>query len=89
MSNDLTRKTDSLNELFSGWDKFLSLSPNMLNAKDETDFKMWLDKLELIDSRFLFFFLREHYDEIKPEYMRLAQRRFEQDLKPEKKNEEE
>ena len=87
MSDNTTHKTNSLNELFSGWNKFLSLSPNQLNVNDETDFEIWLKKLESIDSRFLF--LREHYDEIKPEYMRLAQRWFEQDIKPEKKNEEE
>lgn len=87
MSYNPDPKTDSLNEMFSRWNDFVTLSPNLLNAKDEITFEIWLEKLELIDSRFLFLFLREHYDEIKPECMRLAQRRFDQDIKPEKKDE--
>ena len=67
---------DSLNDLFTQWTDFLCVSPNLLNADTKQNFEIWLEKLELIDRRLLFLFLKNNKKDIRPEYLQLAQRRY-------------
>ena len=67
---------NSMNDYFSGLVDFYMLAPNLLKAKDSQTFLIWFDKLNKIDRRSLFLFLREHKDEIKPDHMKLAQWHF-------------
>ena len=77
------RKPDtgnSINDLFSSMTDFVMLSPNLLNAGGRREFEIWLEKLEAIDRRSLYFFLKKHKGEIPKEHMELAERRFWEDL---------
>lgn len=71
------RKPDtgnSMNDYFTSLADFVLLFPNLLNAKTEQNFIIWLNKLIAIDPRALVLKLRQHESEIDPEYMKLAQR---------------
>jgi hypothetical protein len=65
-----------MNDYFSALVDFYMLAPNLLKAKNKQAFLIWFDKLNLIDRRSLFLYLREHRDEISEDYMKLAQWHF-------------
>lgn len=67
---------NSLNDYFSALSDFNMLSDHLLSAKTEEAFEIWLEKLELIDKRSLFLFIRKHKNEIPEKHLALAQRRF-------------
>ena len=71
---------NSMNDYFSALNDFVMLSHHLLEAETEQGFMVWLDKLNLIDRRSLLLFLRQHKDEIRPEFMKLAQRQFVQEI---------
>lgn len=71
---------DSMNDYFTALADFVMLAPNLLKAKDKHAFLIWLDKLEQIDRRSLLLYLRKHKDEIPPEFMKLAQYRYVQEI---------
>lgn len=77
MSYVRKNKSDALNEYFTALTDFSVLSPRLLNADSEHNFIMWFEKLWLIDSRALFFFIRKHKDELSPEYVEWAQEHYE------------
>ena len=80
MSYHHTPKSDSLNDYFSRLTDFTVIAPNLLNAETEFEFEIWLEKLEQIDRRSLYFYLKTHRDDIRPEYLTIAQRRFIEDI---------
>jgi len=71
---------NSMNDFFTALSDFVQLSPNLLQAKNSESFEIWLEKLEAIDKRSLLIFLRNHKDEIPEKHMKLAKRRFKEDI---------
>lgn len=71
---------DSLNDYFSALVDFTLLAPHLLEARNTMSFSIWMEKLELIDRRALFLYLRKHKDEIPEEHLAIAQRRFVEDI---------
>ena len=71
---------NSMNDYFSALADFVMLAPHLLQAENSRSFQIWLEKLELIDRRSLLLYLRKHRDEIPEEHLRLAQRRFTQEI---------
>lgn len=67
---------NSMNDYFTSLSNFVSLSDNLLAAKDSQEFEVWLEKLEEIDKRALYLFLKKNKDKISEDYMDLAKRRF-------------
>ena len=65
-----------MNDYFSALIDFTMLADHLLTAKTEESFEIWLEKLELIDKRALFLFVRKHKAEIPERHLALAQRRF-------------
>ena len=73
-------KEDSLNDYFSRLTDFVVIAPNLLKANSRMEFEVWLEKCELIDRRALYYYLKKNKDIIKPEFMKIAQKRFIEDL---------
>lgn len=71
---------NSMNDYFSALSDFVRLAPHLLEAGTEQEFVVWFEKLELIDRRSLLLYLRKHKDEIPPEHMSFARRRFKEKL---------
>ena len=69
-----------MNDYFTALNDFTMLSNRLLEADNSQSFEVWLEKLELIDKRSLFLFLREHKDEIPEDHTFLARRRFKEVL---------
>ena len=67
---------NSMNDYFTSLTDFVMLAPHLLQANNPESFEIWLEKLEKIDRRALFLYLRQHKEEIAPEHLNLAQRRF-------------
>ena len=67
---------DSLNDYFSRLSDFTNIAPRLLHADTKEGFEVWFEKLELIDKRSLYFFIKEHKDEIPKEYLKMVQDRF-------------
>ena len=67
---------DSLNDYFTRLSDFTNIAPNLLKAKSAESFEVWFEKLELIDKRSLYFYIREHKSEIKDEYLKMVEKRF-------------
>lgn len=67
---------NTMNDYFTALSDFTQLAPNLLAAKNINAFQIWLEKLELIDKRSLHIYLQKHKNEIPPDHMKLAQRRF-------------
>ena len=65
-----------MNDMITALTDFVILAPHLLNAEDTRAFEIWLEKLELIDRRALFFYLKEHKNEIPAKHLKIAQRRF-------------
>ena len=64
-----TNAKDPLNNWFSNLADFVNISPNLLNASSIQSFEVWFEKLEQIDRRSLYLFIKEHKDEIPKEYL--------------------
>lgn len=71
---------NSMNDYFSALGDFVMLAPHLLRAETEQNFIIWLEKLELIDRRSLLLYLRKHREEIRPEFLKLARRKFVQEI---------
>ena len=71
---------NSMNDYFTALSDFVMLAPNLLKADSERNFEIWLEKLELIDRRALLLYLRQHKEEIRPEFIKLAQYRYVQKI---------
>lgn len=71
---------NSMNDFFTSLNDFTMLAPRLLRANNSQSFQIWLDKLEAIDRRALFLYLRRHKEQIKPDYLNLAQRRFVEEI---------
>lgn len=76
MSYQKPQYEDPLRNYFRNLTNFYQLAPHLLNAKTEEDFEIWLEKLEAIDRRSLFLYLRENKDKIDKKFLKRAQRRF-------------
>lgn len=59
---------DTLNDYFSRLNDFMNIAPNLLKASSVQSFEVWYEKLELIDRRALFLYIKEHSSEIPAEY---------------------
>lgn len=59
-----------MNDYVSALRDFYTLAPHLLEAKTAQQFDIWLDKLATIDRRSTVLFLKEHQDEISPDFMR-------------------
>jgi hypothetical protein len=71
---------NSMNDLFTGLTDFVQLSPNLLQAKNSESFEIWLEKLEAIDKRALYLYVKKHKAEIPENHLALVQRRFSKPL---------
>lgn len=65
-----------LNNYFHNLSNFYQLAPHLLSAKSEQEFLVWLEKLEKIDRRSLFLYLKKNKDQINEKYLSIAQHRF-------------
>ena len=71
---------NTMNDYFTSLSDFTMLSKNLLNAKTEETFEIWLEKLELIDKRALYLFLIQHKSELPENYLNLARRRLKKSI---------
>ncbi len=76
MSYKRQYKNDILNTYLHDLTNFYQLAPHLLSAVTLEEFEVWLEKLEQIDRRSLFLYVKEHKDEIKEEFFPLIQDRF-------------
>lgn len=76
MSYRAEKKEDCLNEYFSRLSDFYSISNNLLRASTEEEFEVWFEKMELIDKRSLYLFIRENYENIPLNHLALIRKRF-------------
>ena len=67
---------DSLNDWFSRMADFMNISQNLLKASSKESFEVWFEKMELIDKRSLYFFIKAHKNEISEEYLKMVRGRF-------------
>ncbi len=67
---------NSMNDYFTALTDFTILSKNLLSAKDFHGFIVWFDKLEKIDKRALYMFIKKHKDEFSSDCIEFAQKRF-------------
>ena len=67
---------NSMNDYFSSLTDFVMLAPHLIEAKTADSFQIWLEKLEKIDRRALFLYLKKHKTDIPAEHIKIAQRRF-------------
>ncbi len=67
---------NSMNDYISSLTDFVMLAPHLIQADNAESFQIWLEKLEKIDRRALFLYLRKHKKEIAPDHIKLAQRRY-------------
>ncbi len=70
----------SINDLFSRLSDFTNIAPNLLKASSKESFEVWFEKLELIDKRSLYFYLKEHKDEVPKEYLDMVKGRFPKEI---------
>ena len=80
MSYRQPKTGNSLNDYFSALADFNMLSDHLLTAKTEESFQIWLEKLEAIDKRALYLYIKKHKAEIPENHLALAQRRFSKPL---------
>ena len=80
MSYQKPNTGNSMNDYISSLTNFVMLAPHLVEAKNANAFQIWLEKLEKIDRRALFLYLRKHKEEISPEHIKLAQRRFVEEI---------
>ncbi len=73
-----TSTGDLVNDMFKTLTDFNMLKNNLLNAKTMMQFEVWFEKLELINKRALFFFIRQNKEQIPEEFLERAQRSFKQ-----------
>lgn len=71
---------NSMNDYFSALADFTMLAPKLLQAKNSQSFQIWLEKLEAIDRRALFLWLKKHKEELPRKHLDIAQRRFEKEI---------
>ena len=71
---------NTMNDYFTALNDFTMLSHKLLEVKNSQSFEIWLEKLEAIDKRSLFLFLKKHKNEIPENHMMLAKRRFEKEI---------
>ncbi|MBU6145215.1 MAG: hypothetical protein KGO83_00720 [Paenibacillaceae bacterium] len=83
MSYQVDRREDSLNELFVRYADFCRISHNVLEADNLHSFLIWLEKLMLIDQRFLYLLLRKNKEIFhgeREEWLDIAQVYFKQPI---------
>ncbi|MCR5670147.1 MAG: hypothetical protein K6G10_04010 [Butyrivibrio sp.] len=71
---------DSINDMFSRLADFVNIAPNLLKASSKNSFEVWFEKLELIDKRSLYYYLKEHKNEIPREYLDMVRERFPREI---------
>ena len=76
MSYVRQKTNDPLNNYLHNLTNFYQLAPHLLTAETETEFEVWFNKLELIDRRSLYLYVKENKDKIKEEYFPIVQDRF-------------
>ena len=67
---------NSMHDYFKTLNDFYILAPNLLRASSARSFELWTEKLDLIDRRSLFIYLKFHKHEIPEEYLKIAQRKY-------------
>lgn len=76
MSYVVEKKEEYLNECFSRWADFARLSDHLLNAETDFEFELWFEKLEAIDKRYLYLFIKDNYKKIPLKRLKLIRGRF-------------
>lgn len=71
---------NAMNDYFSSLADFTMLAPKLIQAQNSQSFQIWLEKLEAIDRRSLLLYLKQHKNEIPAEHLKLAQRRFAEEI---------
>lgn len=71
------RKTceDGVNEWFSAMADFVNIAPNLLKARSTEEFEVWFEKLQQIDPRSIYYYIKEHKSEIPEEYINYVKSR--------------
>ena len=76
MSYHVKEREEYLNEYFSRLVDFNQLAPNLLSAQTDTEFELWFEKLEQIDKRYLYIYIKENYKKIPLKRLTLIKDRF-------------
>ncbi len=63
---------NTMNDYFTALSDFNMLSNNLLSAKTESSFTIWLEKLIAIDKRATYLFIKQHHKEINNDYLNIA-----------------
>lgn len=76
MSYKAPERTEYLSEFFSRLVDFNLISGNLLSAKTDEEFELWFEKLELIDKRYLYLFIKKNHKKIPIRRLKLIRDRF-------------
>jgi hypothetical protein len=71
---------NAMNDYLSSLTNFVVLAPHLIEAKNTNSFQIWLEKLEKIDRRALLLYLRKNKNNIPAEHIKIAQRRFVEEI---------
>ena len=80
MSYSKPNKGNAMNDYLSSLTNFVVLAPHLIQARNANSFQIWLEKLEEIDRRALLLYLRKNKTNIPPEHLKIAQRRFVEEI---------
>ena len=78
---NLNTSDDSLNQLFSNMANFHNMSQNLIKAESFEAFQVWFEKLELVDRRTLYLFMRKNHALFKDEFVDYAEMRLRRKLR--------
>ena len=71
---------NAMNDYLTSLTNFVVLAPHLIEAKNTNSFQIWLEKLEKIDRRALLLYLRKNKNNIPAEHIKIAQRRFVEEI---------
>ena len=71
---------NTMNDYFSSLADFTMLAPKLLHAPTEQSFIIWLHKLEAIDKRALFLYLKDNKEKIPKKHLEIAKKRFKEEI---------
>lgn len=64
MSYKIHDTGDLTNNYITRLSDFIQLAPNLLNSKTSEEFEIWYEKLDMIDRRSLFLYIRKNIKKI-------------------------
>ena len=76
MSYLIEKREEFLNEYFSRLADFYRLAPRLLQSSSDEEFELWFEKLEQIDKRSLYLYIKKFYQRIPIRRLKLIKDRF-------------